>query len=89
MSAKDHLKRIHGLHCVVCLFWKDIYRHAEEAHHLEFVRGDHSDYATVPLCIGCHSALHSNRRRLFYGQHKGMSDVSLLAYTIKMLMELE
>ena len=89
MSAKDHLGRIHTLNCVVCRFWYGKFRPAQEGHHLEYQRGDHSDYATIPLCKDCHDALHGNRRRAFYLAHKGMSDVSLLAYTIKMLGELE
>ena len=87
--SHEHLARIHELNCVVCRFWYGKFRPAVEAHHLESVRGDHSEFAAIPLCADCHRGLHANRRRAFYRAHKGMSDVSLLAYTIKMLMEQE
>ena len=85
--SREHLARIHELNCVVCRFWYGKFRPAAECHHIEYQRGDHSDYATVPLCKDCHDGLHHSRRRVFYRQHPRMSDVSLLAYTIKMLME--
>ena len=89
MTSKEHLARIHELNCVVCRFFYGKFRPCNEAHHLEFERGAHSDYAVVPLCHDCHHQLHAGRRRSFYRAHKGMSDVSLLAYTIKLLMEQE
>ena len=87
--SREHLARIHTLNCAVCRFWYGKYRPATDAHHVEYARAEHSDYATVPLCRDCHDQLHQQRRRSFFRQHKGMSDVSLLAYTIKMLMEAE
>ena len=85
----SHASRIHELSCVVCRFWYGKFRPCEDSHHIEFVRAEHSDFAQVPTCKTCHEELHKERRRAFYRQHKGMSDVSLLAYTIKMLMEQE
>ena len=87
--SREHLARIHELNCVVCRFWYGKYRPCAECHHLEFVRGEHSGYAQIPLCKTCHDQMHKDRRRAFYRAHKGMSDVSLLAYTIKLLMEQE
>lgn len=88
-DSREHLKRIRSLQCVICLRWYGQFRPAVESHHLEWTRGKHSDWATVPVCTDCHRALHVDRRREFYRAHKGMSDVSLLAYTIKMLEEQE
>ena len=87
--SREHTANIHSLNCVICRFWYGKYRPAQESHHLEFVRAQHSDFAQVPTCKDCHDALHQARRRAFYRQHKGMSDVSLLAYTIKLLGEQE
>ena len=83
-----HLARIHTLNCAVCRFCYGKYRPAQDAHHVEAVRGAHSDWAVVPLCRQCHGELHESRRRAFYSAHK-LDDVKLLAYTIKMLMEQE
>ena len=86
--SREHLARIHELNCAVCRFCYGKFRPAQEAHHIEVVRGDHSDYATVPLCRQCHGELHEARRRAFYNAHK-LDDVKLLAWTIKMLGEQE
>lgn len=56
-----------------------------EAHHLEAYRGDHSDFATIPMCKECHTHLHKIHRRAFYTAHK-LDDITLLAWTIKLLM---
>lgn len=79
-ASKRWLALVHRLPCVVhwgC-YGKTV--PAEEAHHLEHVRGEHSDFATVPLCGECHRALHGARRRGFYLAHK-LDDVKLLAWT--------
>ena len=84
-AAKRHLQKIHTLRCVVC--WEKYGRvvPCAEAHHLEFVRGAHSPWATVPLCKDCHNGMHENRRRAFYLAHK-LSDLKLLSWTIRELM---
>lgn len=82
--ARRHLAKLHSLPCVVCLNCYGRRVNAEEAHHLEFVRGSHSDYATIPACKECHDELHHLRRRAFYRAHK-IDDVKLLAWTIKLL----
>lgn len=83
-SGKRHLARIHTLRCVVHLNCYGQNVNATEAHHIEFDRGDHSDFATVPVCKSCHDELHEKRRRAFYLSHK-LTDVKLLAWTIKLL----
>ncbi|MGP1677880.1 MAG: hypothetical protein ACTS6J_12070 [Burkholderiales bacterium] len=85
-AAKLHLARIHTLRCVVCANCYGRNIPAREAHHIEFVRGDWSDFATVPLCGSCHHELHESRRRVFYLAHK-LSDVKLLAWTVKEMEE--
>lgn len=84
MSA-DYLARIHTLPCIIHLRCYGQRIAADEAHHLEFVRGAHSDYATVPLCRGCHIEMHQRRRRAFYRAHK-INDVKLLAWTVRELL---
>ena len=83
-TSKEHLARLHTLPCIVCLncYGKSV--RADEAHHLEAYRGDHSDFATVPLCKSCHDSLHRMHRRAFYTAHK-LDDITMLAWTIKLL----
>ena len=88
LTPKQYLARIHELHCVICKFCFGKYRPATEAHHLESYRGDHSDFATIPMCKDCHTLLHKIHRRAFYSGHN-VDDVKLLAWTIKLLMEEE
>lgn len=83
-SAQRHLAKVHTLPCVVHRVCYGQTVKATEAHHLEFVRGPHSDFATVPVCESCHDELHEARRRAFYLAHK-LDDVKLLAWTIKLL----
>ena len=85
MNAREYLAHVHTLNCVVCLNCYGKNRPANEAHHVEHVRDAHSDFAAVPLCFTCHRSLHKSRRRGFYLAHK-LSDVKLLAWTIKQLM---
>ena len=83
-KAQSHLSRIHTLPCVVHWAYYGQLVSMDEAHHLESVRGEHSDYATIPLCKSCHDELHASRRRAFYAAHK-TDDLKLLAWTIKLL----
>ena len=80
----SYLNLIHELPCVVCLHCYGKKISAEEAHHLEYVRGPHSEFATVPLCKACHDGLHRSRRRSFYLAHK-LDDIKLLAWTTEQL----
>ncbi len=84
MSRKTHLALIHELPCVVHLKCYGTKVNAEEAHHLEWDRDEHSDYATIPLCKSCHDSMHHKHRRPFYIAHK-LTDVKLLAWTIELL----
>lgn len=81
-AAKRWTSLLHRLRCVVC--WNCYGRINEpvESHHIEFVRGEHSDFAQVPLCDPCHDEMHHLRRRAFYRAHK-LDDVKLLAWTAK------
>lgn len=85
MNGREYLAHVHTLHCVVCLNCYGKYRPAQEAHHLEASRGEHSDWAVAPLCHDCHTELHGQHRRAFYRAHK-LDDTKLLAWTIKQLM---
>ncbi len=82
MTERAHLALIHTLRCVIHWNCYGERRNADEAHHIEFVRGPHSAWATVPLCKSCHEEMHENRRRAFYRAHK-IDDVKLLAWTIR------
>lgn len=86
MSAAGgrYLALIHTLPCIVCLRCYGRVVKADEAHHLEFVRGEHSDHASIPACKSCHDELHESRRRPFYLAHK-LSDVKLLAWTAELV----
>jgi hypothetical protein len=79
-ASKRWLGLIHRLPCVVCVNRHGVQVPAEEAHHLESVRGEHSDFATAPLCAMHHRQLHRESRRAFYLSHK-LDDVRLLAWT--------
>lgn len=86
-ASKRYLGLIHRLPCVVHLKRYGEHIQADEAHHLEFVRGEHSDFATVPLCKACHNGMHHMHRRSFYRAHK-LDDVKLLAWTAEQLEKL-
>lgn len=82
-----HLALVHKLECVVHRFcYGERGVRADEAHHIESVRGDHSNLAAIPLCGSCHDELHDSRRRAFYVAHK-IDDVKLLAWTIMLVEE--
>lgn len=83
-ASKRYLGLIHRLPCVVHLYCYGHRVRASEAHHLEHVRGEHSDFATIPLCGSCHDELHASRRRAFYLAHK-LDDIKLLAWTVEQL----
>ena len=85
-ASKRHLALLHTLPCVVHLNCYAMRRPATDAHHLEIVRGAHSEFATVPLCQSCHIDLHEARRRAFYLAHK-LTDLKLISWTIQLIEE--
>ena len=85
-AGKRYMGLLHELDCVICLNAYGRRKKAQEAHHVESVRGDHSDFATVPLCHDCHEGLHQAHRRAFYSAHK-LSDTKLLAWTAALVQE--
>lgn len=84
--SKVHLERLHTLPCVACVLIGLRPPMGVQAHHVEVVRDDMTDYAAVPLCVFHHSELHRLSRRGFERQTK-LSPIDLLAGTIKLLME--
>ena len=82
MNGREYLSLLHELNCIICLNCYGQNRPAVEAHHIESVRGTHSDFAAIPLCKKCHDGLHGAHRRPFYLAHK-LDDVKLLAWTIE------
>lgn len=58
-----------------------------EAHHVESVRDDLSDYATAALCHEHHqgpNGVHGLRRRGFETRYK-LNDIDLVAMTVRLL----
>ena len=85
MNGREYLSLLHELNCVVCLNCYGKNRPATEAHHIESVRGDHSDFAAVPLCRDCHVELHAASRRAFNLRHK-VDEIKLLAWTVELVI---
>lgn len=83
--ARRYLALLHTLPCVVCLNCYGRTVLAQEAHHLEHVRGRHSSFACIPLCKSCHDSLHHERRRAFHLAHK-TDDLKLLSWTVRLLV---
>ena len=80
----DYLEAVASVGCVLCKHLGLGYTPAE-VHHVESVRDEMSDYATVPLCQEHHrgaTGVHGLRRRGFEMRYK-LSDVDLLAMTAK------
>lgn len=87
MSAKDHLERVRSLKCVVCNVMGMPQSTPTAAHHVESVRDDVSDYATVALCYEHHQGkggVHSLSRRGFEMRYR-LSSVDMLAMTYRLL----
>ena len=82
VNGREYLSLLHELNCVVCANCYGKNRPATDAHHLESIRGNHSDFAAVPLCRDCHVELHAASRRAFYRSHK-LDEIKLLAWTIE------
>ena len=82
MNGRDYLALVHRLDCVVHQGCVGVRYPCAEAHHLESVRGIHSDFAAVPLCKDCHDLLHQMHRRPFYLLY-GLDDVKLMAWTMQ------
>ena len=87
MNDRQHLALIHRCDCVVCLHCKGIRVPCVEAHHVEAYRGEHSAYATCPLCKDCHDLLHRMHRKAFYLLHN-IDDIKLLAWTAMEIIRL-
>ena len=85
MNGREYLSLVHELNCVVCANVYGKNRPASEAHHIESVRGDHSDFAVVPLCRDCHIELHAASRRTFNLRHK-VDEIKLLAWTMELVV---
>ncbi len=83
-AANRYTDRIRRLHCVIHWFGYRQARDADAAHNVEFERGQHSDFATVPLCAACRSELRESRRHAFYAAHK-LTDVKLLAWANQLM----
>lgn len=82
-----HLERVHEIPCIVCVHMGLPQSWPVHAHHLESIRDELSDYASVPLCEQHHTGingLHTLSRRGFEVRYK-LSPIDLLALTIKAL----
>ena len=85
-AATRHLARLHELPCVVTLHMEGRIQHGVVVHHLESIRGVCSDFAAVPMTDWWHRELHRLSRAGFIRRTK-LTDIDLLALTIKLLME--
>ena len=84
-AGKLHLARLHELPCVVTLYMEGRKEYGVVVHHLESIRDDLSDFAAVPMTEYWHKELHRLSRRGFETRTK-LTDIDLLALTIKLLM---
>lgn len=87
MSGAAHLKRVRGVACVVCTHMGCVQLGASFAHHVESVRDEVSDYATVALCYEHHqgaTGVHGLSRRAFEMRYR-LSDIDLVALTLRAL----
>ena len=85
MTRKEYIARIHDLGCVVCEVMGMQQSTPTEAHHVESVRDDNSDFAACALCVDHHrgaNGVHGLGRRGFVIRYR-LSDVDLLSLTIK------
>lgn len=85
MTAREYLSRIHQLNCVVCTQMGMRQTDGTEAHHVESIRDEDSDYGAVALCVDHHrgkNGVHGLGRRGFVSRYK-LSDIDLVALTIK------
>ncbi len=80
VASKYWLGLLHDLPCVICVHCYGHGSKADHAHHIEFDRGEHSDFAAVPLCEQCHTLLHQMRRKSYYRMLK-IDDLKLMAWT--------
>ena len=87
MTAREHLNLVRSLPCVVCKHLGLAQSTETEAHHLESVRDEHSDWATVSVCQEHHrgpNGVHGLSRRAFEMRYR-LSPVDLIALTIRAL----
>lgn len=85
MNAREYIRSIHDLPCVVCAVIGMPQSEPTEAHHVESIRDEDSDYGAVALCVSHHrgaNGVHGLGRRGFVGRYK-LTDVDLIALTIK------
>ena len=84
MTRKEWLAAVHEVPCVICTHMGRAQSTATQAHHIESVRDEHSDYAVAALCADCHTGangVHGLSRRTFSMRY-GLSDIDLIARTI-------
>lgn len=84
--AARHLARLHTLPCIVTLALEGRREYGVVVHHPESVRDELSHYAGIPMTDWWHKELHRLHRRGFEARTK-LTDIDLLAWTIKLLVE--
>ena len=90
MSAREHMERVAGLPCLICLHKLGVKRFAVEVHHIGGT-GEQSDWAVVSLCVEHHrgaTGVHGLHRRAFEAMWK-VNDIMLLAWTNQELARAE
>lgn len=89
MNLQQWKELIHGLPCVVCWIQTGEKRYGVQAHHLESVRDEWSEWLEVPLCEEHHvgpNGVHGLHRREFYTRYK-LDDLALIGATIRLAMQ--
>ena len=90
MSAADHMERVAGLPCLICLKRFGAHQYGVEVHHIGGT-GEQSDWAVVGLCVEHHrgaTGVHGLHRRGFERMWK-VTDLMLLAWTNEALAKAE
>lgn len=86
MTGHEYMARVAELPCLVCIML-GLGNSPAEVHHVQSVRGELTDFLTVPLCPEHHrgaSGVHGMSRRAFEMRYQ-MSALDLVAMTIRAL----
>jgi len=88
--ASEYIGRVKSLDCVLCGLLSKPQTDVTEAHHIRTGHGmgdRASDYLTVALCVDCHRGTHGFHGTKSLMRIAKLSEMDLLAETIKMLNE--
>lgn len=87
-QESDYLRRVKELDCVLCSLLGQAQSGVTEAHHIRTGHGlgdRASDFLTVALCVECHRGTHGFHGTKALMKIAKLSELDLLAETIKTL----